>query len=491
MDATPPAFRPSFNGSIRIEGRPEKLTSEAGALILREAMDHIQIIEWMASRINDPRDPDLITHPMSELLRTSMLLLGMGWRDQDDADALRHDPTMRMSASDRRGTSPLDTRPIPEDGSPLSKNPEVPDGLASQPTLSRLVALLSTEEHRAVLRGALLEAAAARIIAMNRGHRPRYLTIDVDSLPVEVHGQQLGSEYNGHYHVRMYHPLVATVGETGDLLDLELRAGAVHTADGGLEFILALLDKVESRLCQVASVRIDAGFPEEKLLGAMEGRHTAYVARVKNNPVLDRMAAPHLKRPVGRPPNEPRVWFYEMTYQAESWLCARRVVLVVLERPDELFSDHFWLITNWSAEEMPAEELLKLYRGRGTAEGHMGELMSVLQPALSSSGRSKSHYRDHSIEPKSPAINGFKHNEVLLLLNAIAYNIAHAARCLMEIGSQQGWSLRRFRERVLRVAGRAIVHSRRVVFALARATAALWNQLWPKLRLLRLTNDTS
>ena len=31
---------------------------------------------------------------------------------------------------------------------------------------------------------------------------------------------------------------------------------------------------------------------------------------------------------------------------------------------------------------MDAETLLSLYRERGTAEGHQGELMSVLWPAL-------------------------------------------------------------------------------------------------------------
>ncbi len=134
-------------------------------------------------------------------------------------------------------------------------------------------------------------------------------------------------------------------------------------------------------------MRIDAGFPEEKLLFGMEERRkwTPYVARVKNNPILDRMAEPYLRRPPGRPPEEPRTWFYEMTYMAESWSRSRRVVLVVQERPDELFLHHFWLITNWDESQMPADELLELYRDRATAEGHFGELMSLLAPALSSS----------------------------------------------------------------------------------------------------------
>ena len=152
----------------------------------------------------------------------------------------------------------------------------------------------------------------------------------------------------------------------------------MHTADGALDFILPLLDRVEARLCQVAAVRMDAGFPEEKLLSGLERRGTPYVARVKNNAVLDRMALPHLHRPVGRPPAEPRTWLHELSYQAESWSRPRRVVLVVLERESELFLHHFWLITNWAPSQMDGNALLELYRQRGTAEGHMGELMSVL-----------------------------------------------------------------------------------------------------------------
>ncbi|QRK13563.1 transposase [Archangium violaceum] len=84
---------------------------------------------------------------------------------------------------------------------------------------------------------------------------------------------------------------------------------------------------------------------------------------------------------------------YEWEYQAQGWSRARRVVLVVLERKDELFPHAFWLVTSWSKEQMPAQALLEHYRQRGTAEGHFGELMDVLAPALSSARRPKSKYR--------------------------------------------------------------------------------------------------
>lgn len=478
----PPRF--TFNRSLQVEGRPERLTGEAGALVLREVMERLQVVRRLTRRLQDPRDPQLVTHPLSELLRTNLLLLAQGWRDQDDADALRDDPALRLAVSDRRGDGPLELRP---EGS-TTKNPPVPYGLASQPTLSRLHGVLSTEANRSVLGDALLDVAAARIRAKHkRGKRLPEATIDVDSLPIEVEGHQPQSEYNGHYHARIYHPLVVSLAETGDLIAVRLRPGTAHTADGALAMLLPLLDRVEKCLCRVASVRVDAGFPEEAFLAALEARQTAYVARIKNNSVLDRMAAPYLRQPPGRRPKEPRIWFYEHVYRAASWSRERRVVLVVLERPGELFVQHFWLLTSWNPDQVSAEELLAWYRDRGTAEGHMGELMSVLDPALSSSPRPKSHYRGVPVEAPAPSRDSFEINEVRLILNALAYELIHAARVLLEDQTQTGWSLRRVRDRLLRVAARLLRHGRRVTVVLGEAAARMWASLMPGLGRLRWT----
>jgi hypothetical protein len=477
-------FPTTFNRSIRIEARNERLTSEAGALAGREVLERLRIGQWLTGRLHDPRNPKLITHPLIELLNTSILLRMQGWADQDDADLLRNDPVLRLGVSERRGISPLLSK-TPE-GQPKPTNPEEPDGLASQPTLSRLVRALSTSENQQTLREGLLLSAARRIRATNRGHRIRHLAIDVDSLPIEVHGHQPGSEHNGHYGARIYHPIVATAAGIGDLLDVQLRKGNAHTAEGGIDFILSLLDRVERELCQVSAVRMDAGFPEEKLLAALENRGTPYVARVRNNRVLDRMALPYLRRPVGRPTAEPRTWCYEMTYRAKEWSRARRVVLVVLERAGEMYLHHFWLITSWPEDEVPGEALLDIYRQRGTAEGLLGEFMDVLDPRLSSSPRSKRHYRGQRLPEPSAACDSFAHNAVILLLNALAYNALHAVRTLMEAATGDGWSLRRVRERVLRIAARVLVHGRRAVIVVAQESATHWRILWSRLSKLRL-----
>ena len=76
-------------------------------------------------------------------------------------------------------------------------------------------------------------------------------------------------------------------------------------------------------------------------------------------------------------------------------------------------------------------------------------------------------------------------NEVLLLLNVLAYNVANAARVLIESATHEGWSLRRFRERVLRVAGRVLLHGRRAVLVITRSAADLWSALWSRLASLQ------
>ena len=161
-------FRAQFDGAVRIEARSERLTGDAGALLLRDGLERIGFVDWLAGELVDRRTPELIVHPLIELVLTSVLLLAQGWRDQDDADALRDDPVLRLAVSTRRGTAPLLPAPRDDRGCPTV----VPDGLASQPTLSRLARDLAEGGNRATLRRALVKQAAHRIRSMRPGaHR--------------------------------------------------------------------------------------------------------------------------------------------------------------------------------------------------------------------------------------------------------------------------------------------------------------------------------
>ena len=294
------------------------------------------MVRFLAKRLPDKRDGRRIRHSQKRLARTLLLLAGQGRREHSDATELRDDPALRLATGDRAGTAPL------------GKAGRLP----SQPTLSRRVAAWSAKEGVEVLREGLQRLAGWRLKAMGGWRRPKTLVIDIDSLPVEVHGEQPGSAWNGYYHRRVYHPIVAAAGETGDILDLRLREGQVHTADGGLEFVLEVLERAERHLCGKAAVRFDAGYPGEPLMAALEERGTHYVARVRNNAVLKRLALPAMDAVVwdalsnGAPAGEPRTWVCESSYRAGSWSRSRRVVQVVVERPGELIPRCFWLLTS-------------------------------------------------------------------------------------------------------------------------------------------------
>lgn len=268
------------------------------------------------------------------------------------------------------------------------------------------------------------------------------------------------------------------------MLDARLRAGNVGTAEGALDVILDVVDRARNSFCDVAMVRIDAGFPSAALLAGLEARGIDYVSRLRANPVLDRLAEPHMVRPVGRRPVQPRTWLRELRYQADSWDRPRRVILVVKEREGDLLLDRFFLVTSLSWTKLLRHEVLAHYRERGKAEGHMGELKDVLAPALSSTNRAKSRLRGKKLKSRTPAIDAFACNEVRLLMACLAYQVMHIARRAMEKTTRTGWSLRRLRERVLRAGARMVISGRRMTLALSSAAAPFWQVLWPQLAAL-------
>ena len=83
---------------------------------------------------------------------------------------------------------------------------------------------------------------------------------------------------------------MASCAETGDLLDGELYPGASYLGDKALKMTLRLVDQCRGRLCDSMLVRMDAGFPEPGLLEGLESRSVPYIARIRKNEVLNRMA---------------------------------------------------------------------------------------------------------------------------------------------------------------------------------------------------------
>lgn len=76
-------FEPDFNRSVKVVATDERITSDAGLLLLREADHRLGITESLAGRLRDPRRADRIRYLVVELLRERIYALGVGYRRPD------------------------------------------------------------------------------------------------------------------------------------------------------------------------------------------------------------------------------------------------------------------------------------------------------------------------------------------------------------------------------------------------------------------------
>ena len=107
----------AFDGGI--------LTSDSGALLLREVEAKSGILSRISDAIRDRRHKSYVTHAVSELVKQRVFQIACGYEDGNDCDALRSDPGIKAAC----GVLPLS-------GADLSAcNAQA--GLGSQPTMSR------------------------------------------------------------------------------------------------------------------------------------------------------------------------------------------------------------------------------------------------------------------------------------------------------------------------------------------------------------------
>ena len=131
-----------------------------------------------------------------------------------------------------------------------------------------------------------------------------------------------------------------------------LRRGNAAGAEGAVRFVRESIRRGRT-LASHLDARIDAGLVEGKVLDAIDDEGVRFVGRIKNNAVLDKLAAPHLSRSPGRPTKEGDEFVVELgAYRAASWTRPYRLALVVVDLPDpktglrELFPRYFQPILN-------------------------------------------------------------------------------------------------------------------------------------------------
>jgi len=453
-------FEHTFNRSIKLRLADPRITSDAGALLLREVDHRLGLTADLAAQLIDPRRADRIRYRQVELLRQHIYATALGYAHQDDQDTLAHDVAMKLAVWDRPSRRVADER------------------LASQPSDWRLVERLAEiKSNLETTREALAQWVGRHQRAAGGGRMVTHGTLDIDPFPIEVHGKQPGGAYQGYYRKTIYQPLAASFCAEGSFASSRLGEGFVHailrrgncgSAESMVRFARETIRKCRSLACHL-DVRLDAGLVNGRVLDAIDDEGVRLLGRIKNNAVLDALAAPFLKRPPGRPLKEGDEFAIELgSYQAESWSRPYRVVLVVVDLPDaktglrELFPHYFFLVTNWRAEQRGGWELVEHYRKRGTFEDRLGEFNSAIGSGLSA--------------------GSFAANEASLLLKLLAFNLVGMLRGELEDASGCGWDLKRVQQTVLNTGARVVEHARRLIVDLARAAGVLWGRLLDRLR---------
>jgi hypothetical protein len=352
-----------------------RITSDGGLCWLAKADEQLGLCEAIARQVPEWRGPS-VRHSLLTLVRQRVYQIACGYEDQDDADALRSDPLLKLV---------------------LGRLPETDPDLASQPTISRLE---NAPDARACVRVArtLLELYVQE---RGKGGAPERILLDFDSTDDPVHGDQEGGYYHGFYEERILHPLLVFDGETNQLITTILRAGNTHASRGALAILKRIVKRLREEWPAVEiEIRADAGFAVPEIYEYCEKEGIGYTVGLISNARLEALAKPLLQRAV-RESEEQEAQKVRLvadgTYRAGTWDRERRVIYKaeVLEKGTN---------TRFVVTTRPerASDLYDWYVRRGETEGWIKDFKRALKADRLSCHR-------------------FTANQFRLLLHAAAY----------------------------------------------------------------------
>jgi Transposase DDE domain group 1 len=126
--------------------------------------------------------------------------------------------------------------------------------------------------------GELLERAWAA--GAGPGDAP--VTIDVDSTITETYGLAKQGGVFGHTKVRGYHPLVAAIAGTGEVVHSRLRGGNAHSGRGAASFLTEAFNRVRAAgATGPLTLRADSGFYNHKVVDACRAAGVRYSITAK------------------------------------------------------------------------------------------------------------------------------------------------------------------------------------------------------------------
>jgi hypothetical protein len=424
------------------------VTSDAGALLLREVDRRIDLLSRLAGCFDDHRDGRYVRHGVRQMVAQRVYGLALGYEDLNDHDQLREDPLLAV----------------------LSGKPRVgEDALAGKSTLNRLE--LSTEQPNrykkiACRQGAFDELLVELYLEAHPGP-PELIVLDLDVTDLPLHGHQEGRFFHGYYDEYCYLPLYIFAGE--HLLCARLRTADQDAAAGAKEEVERIVGQIRSKWPEAnIIVRADSGFCREELMAWCEQNHVGYVLGFARNDRLRRIIGPQMEEAarLQKQSGAAARVFAEFDYQTTtgSWSKVRRVVAKAEQLEGK--QNPRYVVTNLSAEQWPAQALYEqLYCARGEMENRIKEQLSLFATRVST--------------------ETMKANQVRVNLAGSAYVLMQALRRLGLKGTEmERAQATTIRLRLLKIGARIRITARRIWLSVASGfpLQGLFRQVWAQLR---------
>ncbi len=374
-------FTPLGRRQVVADFQGGSITSDAGALLLREAAGRLDLFDRMARAIPDPREPSMIEHEQQTMLAQRVLGIACGWEDLIDHQSLRNDPLFQVATG--RGA---------DAGRPL----------AGASTLCRL-------ENR-VGRKACVELSKLLVEIFIESHPtpPAELVLDFDATDDAVHGNQSGRFFHGYYDHYCFLPLYVFCGD--QLLVAYLRPSNIDAAKHSRAVLKLLVTRLRQSWPTVKiTLRADSGFCRWRTLRWCDRHGVDYVVGLAKNPALLRLAGPLMrsaKEQFEQSRQKQRV-FGEFDYAAGTWDRPRRTIAKA-EHSQQGHNPRFVVVSPGLVGE-PKALYEELFCGRGEMENRIKEQQLGL-------------FADRT------SCHGFVANQFRVLLSAFAYVLVEHVR---------------------------------------------------------------
>jgi hypothetical protein len=420
------------------------VTSNAGALLLREADRALNLTPQVARCFRDGRDPDSVVHTIETLVAQRIHGQALGYEDVNDHDELRHDPILALLSDTLEPKRANVAR------------------LAGKSTLQRLEGVPKkacetgvTRYHKISVDDAAMERLFPALYLAAHPTPPERIILDLDATDVPLHGTQEGRFFHGYYRSYCYLPLYIFAGR--HLLVAKLRRANIDAAAGATEEIARVVAHIRTAWPEVEIwLRADSGFAREPLMRWCEDNRVEYVFGLARNPRLEAMIVAELAEAKAQcaAAGQPVRVFKELEYATrDSWSKSRRVVAKA-EHLAKGANPRF-IVTSLPAPTVAAAELYEtIYCQRGEMENRIKECQLDL-------------YADRASAATMRA------NQLRLWFASLAYLLVEAVRRLGLQGSELAKATAgTIRLKLLKIGAVVTVSVRRIKVAFATACPA-------------------